>query len=80
MAHIVEFKNVGRERKSWTATLSEFTRPAMIAEIRKQKALLSRSLDFVQYSNGTGAIYSGNRRVGMYTVREVQEQEEVSPC
>ena len=65
----VKFENVGRDKKSWTSNLSEFTYSSLFRAVKKQRALGSRGLDF-DYDSETnkGVIYAGMRDVGTFTV------------
>lgn len=76
---VVEFRDVGRDRKSWTSTIAP-TEKTMIAAIRKSRAILSRGISVeVLNEDYTGILeigmsgeiwVGGCRRVGTFEVME----------
>lgn len=67
---IVDFVNVGRDKKSWRATLASLSDRAMFNEVcKRKKALGSPALDFVWHESGEqGVILAGMRPVGEFRV------------
>lgn len=66
---IVDFVNVGRDKKSWRATLASLSDRAMFNEVSKKKVLMSKILDFVWHESGEqGVILAGMRPVGEFRV------------
>jgi hypothetical protein len=71
----IEFRNVGRGKRTWTAEISEeggehYICERLLREIKKSKALGSRGID-IQYDPGTwdGEILVGGfRPVGTFRV------------
>lgn len=48
----VHFSDVGRDKKSWDAEVQSLSDAMLIREIRKQGALMSRSIDFAWDDSG----------------------------
>ena len=66
----IHFRNVGRDKKCWSAEVSDLHDDTLIREIRREGALMSRGIDFAWNDSGTGgAIFVGIfRKVGDYWV------------
>jgi len=67
---IVNFKNVGRNKKKWKAKLKKLSYKEMYDEVRKNGQVMSRDLEF-QYnenSNKAGKIIAGFRKIGEFEV------------
>ena len=66
----IHFRNVGREKKSWTAEVGDLHDDTLIREIRREGALMSQGIDFAWNNEGTGGgIFVGIfRKVGDYWV------------
>jgi hypothetical protein len=65
----VYFESVGAQRKTWSAELETLSDSALLRQIRKHGALMSRGVDFEWEGCGTAAaiLVGGVRQVG--TVR-----------
>jgi hypothetical protein len=72
-AVVVEFQDVGRAKKSWTATLQRFTHSALYREVKRQNALGSTGIDFdYNEDEKRGLIVVGGFRVvGSFTVSDL---------
>lgn len=66
----VTFKNVGREKKTWTTELPSLADYVLRRELRMQKALASRLVDFHWAPGGASAaiIVGSLRHVGDLSV------------
>lgn len=66
----IEFKDVGRERKSWTSEVRELTGDALYRAVRSKKALMSRDVDFTEEPGEDGwfSVIAGWRTVGKWRV------------
>lgn len=65
----VEFRNVGRGKRTWTATLPDLSDVSLLREIRKNGGLASRGVEVEMEEDGTGAIFVGGwRMVGTFEV------------
>lgn len=63
----VEFFEVGREKKRFTATLSEIDHDEMYKVVRRSGALMSRDISFSQNPDtNTGIIHAGMHTVGKW--------------
>jgi len=64
----VHFENVGRRKKSGSADIP-LTEAAILKEIRRNGALMSRDIDFtLDLDTGEGSIYAGFHVVGRIRV------------
>jgi hypothetical protein len=66
----VHFRNVGRDKKQWSASVESLSDGTLVAQIRANKALMSKGIDFVWNNERTGgAIYVGMfRKVGDFWI------------
>jgi hypothetical protein len=66
----VSFREVGRDKKTWTADMDSLSDSALIKQIKKQRALASSGIDFAWDDCGQHAgIYAGGfRHVGNLSV------------
>lgn len=62
----VKFKNVGRDKKSWTATMPELTKAALLKSVSRHGSILSQQVD-CDIEAGE-VIVGGWRTVGKFTV------------
>ena len=69
---LVEFLNVGRDKKSWTEELKSLTENTLRASVRKNHALASRDVEFgvsdVGWPPSGTVIVGGMRAVGTWRV------------
>jgi hypothetical protein len=71
---IVQFKDVGRNKKSWEDRISVPSFEALGHCVKKSGALMSRDLDFDEDPDGMGGqVYAGMRVVGSYKL--ISERE-----
>lgn len=66
----VEFKDVGRSKLSWTATIKGVdVLDEILRAVKKKKALGSKYIDIEILEDGTGTIIVGGfRTVGAFTI------------
>jgi len=67
----VHFKDVGRNKQSWTSTVAEAGYTTLLAAVKQKGALMSSDVDFVMNkgSDTTGVILVGGfRGVGTFTI------------
>lgn len=66
----IQFRNVGRDKKTWTADVADVSDEVLIRQIRREGALMSRDIDVLWNDSHTGgAIYVGIwRKVGDFVV------------
>lgn len=70
-AALVEFKDVGRGKRTWRARMT-LTGDSLIREVQKARALASRGIDVsFDLDMGVGMVFAGIRSVG--TIRVVPE-------
>jgi hypothetical protein len=69
-AVMVEFHDVGRDKRSWTAALREFSQDELHAEVKRKGALRSGDIDFHydEAANSGVVIVGGCRAVGAFKV------------
>ncbi len=64
----VQFKDVGRNKISWSEEFHQLPTEAVIRRaVTRKKALMSRDID-VDLTDGVGCIYAGIRAVGSFSV------------
>ena len=67
---LVDFIEVGRDKKSWQATLKSLDYDSLYREVRRNGGLGSRDLEFGQEPDSNkGVILAGFRNVGQFIVR-----------
>lgn len=66
----VQFENVGRNKKSWTADIEEINGDLLMRQIRKHGALGSRDVSFLwdDDTNEGVVVVGGFRQVGTFRV------------
>lgn len=66
----VEFSNVGRDKKTWTAEVADLSDRTLIRQIHNNSALMSSGIDFAWNDAGdeAGIYVGGFRRVGALRV------------
>lgn len=70
---VIEFLNVGRDRKNWTANVNDPSESKIIEAIRAGRALMSRDISITyEPDDNLGTIYAGVRPVGNFTIKENQ--------
>lgn len=72
--HIIHFKDVGRDKKTWTAQFNKTVTELDIArEVRKSGALMSSEIDAEFDENATTGtiIVGGWRAVGKFAIEKV---------
>jgi hypothetical protein len=73
MAITVEFRNVGRGKRTWIANLPNLSDAALYREVSKSGALANQGIDFDVSEDGSGTIYVGGfRPVGTFQTVEVE--------
>ena len=75
---IVEFKNIGSAKKSWTVGMSSIADQSLIRQIRKHHALVSPGIDF-KWAGDTAVVYVGDWAVGK-VIATGAAKAEVAPC
>lgn len=68
---LVEFKEVGRYRKSWFATTKNITNNWLRNQIKNNAKVLSNDLFFTD----SGFIFAGAKNIGIYKVVKNKENE-----
>jgi len=65
----IEFKDVGRDKKSWTANVSKLDHASLYRAVKKAGALRSRDVDFgMEMTDGWGRIFAGFQCVGSWRI------------
>lgn len=69
MKYLVNFKGVGRDKRSWTASVNEISHTRLYREVKKRGGIMSRGIDFVtDEATNTGVIVVGFfRTVGTFS-------------
>lgn len=68
---LVTFKDVGREKKCWSAEMPDLHTKYLTKEVHGQNAILSRHPDFQMVDDDNGIILAGMRPVGTFTVKDL---------
>lgn len=73
----IQFTEVGRDKKSWTAEIKELTESAIVRQVKKGKAILSSGIEAILNEDGkTGYIIVGGfRTVGQFSVEHANAEE-----
>lgn len=73
----IQFKEVGRNKKTWTAEVNELSESALLREIKKSGALMSRGVDVVLDDGDTSGliIVGGWRTVGTFEILHDDSKE-----
>jgi hypothetical protein len=68
--YTVHFEGVGRDKRSWTATMRELSFKSLVASVRKHRALMSSDISFwVNEAETEGQVFVGfGRQVGTFRV------------
>jgi hypothetical protein len=69
----VEFIEVGRNKRSWTAPMKELDEDALYRSVRKHGAVMSRDLSFLLEDETNGAVLAGFHKIGTFRIVESRE-------
>lgn len=78
---LVEFKDVGRNKLSWTERIADFSWDGVVGAIKRKGALRSRDIDIDfgdEDADGWMPIFAGMHRVG-FVRRAVRAAPEAMP-
>lgn len=66
----VTFEGVGRNKATWTAECAKLEYEWLYRQVKRNAAVLSADLDFVEVGVGVGRIFAGMRPIGMFRFSE----------
>lgn len=75
MSFQVNFINVGSGKSNWETSVPNLDYRTLLKEVKKHRAIFSKHPDIEAFSNGTGTIEVGWRKVGEFKWKEVKDEK-----
>lgn len=81
MSYRIEFRNVGRGKKTWQCSVRELSHGSLIRALRKGRALMSRDISFMSPEHDEpGVVFAGLHAVGEWVILDFTAHRERTPA